>query len=261
MLANLTLRRHHPSPWQRCPSFLQYLHLLRTGKSSVPITSVKEYEGAEEAKKYEDAWKKRLEEDRMIAARKAEMMQEISDIGDVNIHTQVSQGPIPIDLLNRLARYQAIVGRLCKKFRFVKVILAWEESVVSFWVTAGFLCAGLVALIFPWGFILTWTGRLVVHGLFGPHMKIVDLYLRANKKEDSALKELTSSFHLKSHIARRQREEALKIKDMKEMAFGPYSVQVPSFNLCTRIKTLPFFLFCHRAHSPLIFSHICSSSL
>jgi C2 domain len=232
MLANLSLRRHHPSPWERCPSFLQFLHILRTGQSSIPVKSVKEYEGAEAAKAYEAAWKKRLEADRMIAARKAELLQEITDMGDDNIHTQVSSaGPIPLDLLIRLGRYQAILGRLCKKFRFVKIILTWEESVVSFWVTAIFLCAGLVTLILPWGFILTWLGRIFVYGFLGPHMKLVDLYLRANQQENGALKELTSKFHIQSNIARRKREEALKIKDIKELAFGQYSVQVPSFNL------------------------------
>jgi hypothetical protein len=232
MLATLSLRRHHPSPWERCPSFLQFLHILRTGRSSVPVKSVKVHEGAEAAEAYEEAWKKRLEEDRMIAARKAELLKEINDIGDANIHTQISTaGPIPLDLLMRLSRYQAIVGRLCQKFRLVKIILTWEESVVSFWVTASFLCAGLFGLILPWGFILTWTGRIVVYGLFGPHMKLVDLYLRANQQENHALKELTCKFHIQSNIARRRREEALKIKDMKELAFGKYSVQVPSFNL------------------------------
>ena len=233
MLANLSLRRHHPSPWNRCPSFLQYLHILRTGESSIPIKSIKEFEGAEAAKEYEIARKKRLEEDRKIAEKQAALLQEINDIGDDNIHTQVSQaGPIPLDLLLRLARYQAIIGRLCQKFRFAKIILTWEESVVSFWVTAGFLSAGLVALILPWGFILTWIGRIFVYGFLGPHMKIVDLYLRANKKKNAALKEMMKNFDIQSNLARLRREEALKMKDIKQMAFGNYSVQVPSFNLC-----------------------------
>jgi hypothetical protein len=232
MLANLSLRRHHPSPWNRCPSFLQYIHILRTGQSSIPIKSIKEFEGDEAAKEYDDAWMKRLEEDRKLAEKQAELLQEINAIGDDNIHTEVSQGAIPIDLLARLARYQATIGRLCKKFRLAKVILTWEESVVSFWVTAGFLSAGLVALVLPWGFILTWIGRIFVYGFLGPHMKIVDLYLRANQEKNSALKEMMKNFDIQSNLARLRREEALKMKDMKKLAFGSYSVQVPSFNLC-----------------------------
>jgi hypothetical protein len=101
-----------------------------------------------------------------------------------------------------------------------------------FIVTATFLSAGLVALILPWGFILTWIGRVVVWGCFGPHMKLVDLFSRANEKKDGSLNDLIKNFDIQSNRARIRREEALKVKDMKEVAFGKFSVQVPSFNLC-----------------------------
>ena len=133
MLANLTIVRQHPSPWRSRLSFFDYLNILRTGKSSIPIKAIREYEGAEASKAYELAWEKRVEEDKNIAEKKAELLQEINNIGDVNIHTEVSeQAFIPVDLLNRLGRYQGIVGRMCRKFRFVKIILTWEESIVSF---------------------------------------------------------------------------------------------------------------------------------
>lgn len=133
MLANLTIRRQHPSPWQRRLSFLDYISILRTGKASTPIKCIKEYEGADAAKAYELAWTKRVENDRRIAEKKAELLQELNDIGAANIHTEVpDQAFIPVDLLKRLARYQGILGRLCKKFRLVKIILTWEESIVSF---------------------------------------------------------------------------------------------------------------------------------
>ena len=95
-------------------------------------------------------------------------------------------------------------------------------------VTATFLSAGIVALILPWGFILTWSFRLIVWVFFGPHMKLVDLFLRANEEKDDLIK----NFNIQSIRARLSREEALKVKDIKEVAFGRYSVQVPSFNLC-----------------------------
>jgi len=232
MLANLTIRRQHPSPWQSRLSFLDYLNILRTGKSSIPIKCIKKFEGAEAAKAYELAWKERVDKDRKIAEKKAELLQEISDIGDVNIHTQVpNQALIPVDILNRLGRYQGIMSRLCKKFRLMKIILTWEESIVSFFVTATFLSAGLVALILPWGFILTWIGRIVVWGFLGPHMKLVDLFLRANEKKDGRINDLVKNFDIQSNRARLRREKALKVKDMKEVAFGTFSVHVPSFNL------------------------------
>jgi hypothetical protein len=134
MLANLTIRRQHPSPWQSRLSFFAYVNILRTGKSSTSVKCIKEFEGAEAARAYELAWKKRLDKDRKLAEKKAELLQEINNIGDVNIHTEVSQqSVIPLDLLLRLGRYQGIIGRLCKKMRFARIILTWEESVVSFW--------------------------------------------------------------------------------------------------------------------------------
>ena len=89
-----------------------------------------------------------------------------------------------------------------------------------------------MALILPWGFILTWIGRIVVWTFLGPHMKFVDLFLRANEKKDGRLHELIENFDIQSNGARLRREKALKVKDMKEVAFGKFSVQVPSFNLC-----------------------------
>jgi hypothetical protein len=232
MLATLTRRRQHPSPWHSCPSFWHYLTLLRTGESPRPITSITEYEGSEAAQAYDQAWSKRLEEDRKVAEKKAELQLHLDSIGDENISTKADWGAIlPLDLLNRLGRYQGIIGGVCKFFRLIKIIVTWEEGVVSFWITAGFLLAGIVSLLLPWTFLLTWTGRLIVWGLLGPQMKVVDLILHANKKNDATLRELIEKFDVQSKIARIRREEALKLKDMKCLAFGEYSIQVPSFNL------------------------------
>ena len=232
MLANLTLRRQHPSPWHRCPSFSHYLHLLHTGRSRTPITSIQKLEGDEAAKAYESEWKDRLEEDKRVAAKRAALQQEIKTIGDDTISTKLSaESAIPLELLDRLGRYQRILGRFCKKCRLFKIIVTWEESVVSFWITAGFLAAGLIALFLPWGFILTWLGRILVWGLLGPHMMLVDLILTANRKNDSKVRSMMDNFDVQSRMARLRREETLKVKDFKDAAFGTLSIQVPSFNL------------------------------
>ena len=251
MLATLTIRRQHPSPWNSCPSFLDYLFLLKNGVAPRDVrgNTIKEYEGWEAAQAYERQLNRRLEHDRKIALKRAALEEQISTIGDENISTKVStQGAIPLELLNRLARYQGIIGRLCRKFRFIKIIVTWEESVLSFWITAGLLFAGLVTLLLPWAFILTWTGRLVTWGLFGPHMKIVDFTLRAQQaqsdsnagasddNEDKPLKSLVEKFQEQFKLARMRREEAVKLKDIKSLAFGKYSIQVPSFNLGTHVQ-------------------------
>ena len=246
MLALLTIRRQHPSPWNSCPSFWHYLCLLKDGvaPNDARGNTIKEYEGWEAAQAYERRQNQRLEQDRKIALKKAALQQQISTIGDEDMSTKVStQGAIPLELLNRLARYQGIIGRLCSKFRFIKMILTWEESVVSFWITATLLFAGAVTLLLPWAFILTWSGRIITWGLFGPQMKIVDFMLQAQQArnnsqtgastdaEDKPLKSLVSKFQEQFKLARMRREEAVKLKDIKSLAFGKYSIQVPSFSL------------------------------
>ena len=63
-------------------------------------------------------------------------------------------------------------------------------------------------------------------------MILVDLILRAKEKKEGTLIELMRNFDIQSNGARLKREQDLKVKDMKELAYGKYSVQVPSFNLC-----------------------------
>ena len=232
MLALLSLRRHHPSPWYDCPSFLHFLELLRTGSSQTPIKSINAREGWEATRQYEKAWKERIDADRKIAERKSQLQAQITHLEE-DISTKVAVGGLPIskEWMAKLGRWQGIIGNILKKFRMIKIIASWEESVVSFWITAGFLAIGLVSLLLPWTFILTWTGRLLVWGLFGPHMKFVDMTLRQNEKKEEALESLIKNFDVKNKVARLRQEEAAKLKDLKAMAFGKYSIQVPSFNL------------------------------
>lgn len=229
MMANGTQRQQHPSPWYRCPSFWQYAEVLKTGKSSLHIRKVKSKEGFKATEAYETAWNDRVAKDLDEANKRAEMAKQLNDLGNEKIHTKmVADNVIPIELLGRLARWQGIIARYCRYFRFIKIILTWEESIVSFWITACFLVAGLVSLILPWAFLLTWLGRLVVWGCLGPHMMIVDAYLRSNKGDD--LKTL-EKFNQQSLNARARYQEALKLKDMKCLRFGRFITLIPNYNL------------------------------
>ena len=232
MLASLTVRRQHPSPWGRVPSFRQYIDILRTGKSKRSVRGIHVNEGATEAQKYEREWTERLEKDLKLAERKAALAQEVDDLGDENIHTKIGGG-LPLDLVARLTRYQGKLARICRFFRFIKIIVSWEESILSFWLTACFLVAGLVSLVLPWAFILRWVGRIVVWGLLGPHMKIVGIFLRGkySQDDDKVLQRMIESFQEKSRSARLRHQEAVKLKDLKELSFGNFSTLIPAFNL------------------------------
>lgn len=230
MLAAQTHRRQHPSPLNRCHSFRHFIEILKNGQSSRTIDFIEPNQGAGEADSYEKSWKERLENDEKIAAQQAELQQKLLDIGDESIHTKLTGG-IPLDILVRLTRYQGILGRLCLKFRLIKIIVTWEESIMSFWITACCLAGGIVSLFLPWSFIIPWTSRFFVYGLLGPHMKLVDLWLHDQGQDDATLKQAMENFHRESHSARARHQEAVKLRDLKSLAFGQYITLIPSHNL------------------------------
>eukprot|EP00977_Amphora_coffeiformis_P009088 scaffold2069_cov187-Amphora_coffeaeformis.AAC.5 len=232
MMATGTQRQQHPSPWYRCPSFWQYVEVLKTGRSSLRIRRIKSKEGFKATEAYETDWNNRMAKDLDEANRRAEMMKQLNDLGNEKIQTKmVAENMIPIELLGKLARWQGIIGRYCGYFRFIKIILTWEESIVSFWITACFLVAGLVSLILPWAFLLTWISRLVVWCCLGPHMMIVDAYLNSGKGDDKVLEKAMENFNQQGFNARSRYQEALKLKDMKCLRFGQYITLVPNYNL------------------------------
>lgn len=171
-----------------------------------------------------------MEKDQHIAATKASYKQAINTMGDDAIQTKLQVG-LPLDLLKTLGRYQGYIGDFLQYARFLKIILCWEESIVSFWITAVLLAVGLASLLLPWSFILTWSGRLFIWGLFGPHMKIVDLLLRSNSEDDSTIIKAMEKFNQDVVVARAKHQDAVKLKDVKCLAFGDYITLVPSFNL------------------------------
>ncbi|GKY99261.1 hypothetical protein MPSEU_000881300 [Mayamaea pseudoterrestris] len=231
MLATNTVRRQHPSPWHRCPSFWQYAKALHHGRSSLLVQSIQPDEGRAVAASYEAAWSQRMEVDRKFAATRAQLIQEVSDFGNDIIHTKQSD-LIPLDLLEKLSYYQALLGQYCKYFRFVKIIATWEESIISFWITAIFLVAGIVSLVVPWAFILRWIGRTCVWCFLGPHMVIVDALLHSgNNDDDEVLAKLIDSYRKESRLVRQRRQVAVKLKDIKQTLFGNYSTLIPSYNL------------------------------
>jgi hypothetical protein len=259
MLASMSRQRHHPSPWMRPQSFNHYMRILWTGKSSLPVKRIAAEEGLEQTRAYDKAWEDRLAKDQKKRDEEYARIEALNDIGNDKIHTKTDGMLIPLDLLVRMARYQNIIGSkyrkkskiqyasvndwglirislcetgICRKFRFFKMIMTWEESIVSFWITAGFLGAGLVSLLLPWAFILTWVGRLTVWGLFGPHMKFVDLFLQAQTEKYGDMDKALVKFKEQSFLARLRREEAVKLKAIKEIRFGLFSTEVPAFNLC-----------------------------
>mmetsp|Transcript_39822 Transcript_39822/g.77784 ORF Transcript_39822/g.77784 Transcript_39822/m.77784 type:complete len:236 (+) Transcript_39822:1342-2049(+) len=163
-------------------------------------------------------------------------MQRLQELRDENLLTQLgTNNLIPLEVFVRLGKYQAWLGEILKKIRMAKIIILWEDTNLSFWTTVFSLVVGIFSLFLPWAFILTFTGRAVIWGAFGPHMKVVDYMLTRSKIKNEEVKiqdnKSTIVFDRYEKLARIRREETVKLKAARCIRFGKYMIKVPSFNL------------------------------
>lgn len=229
LLATMSHRRATPSPWRTCNSFLHYAEIILTGKASDTRERIRPSEMWDKTQAFEKDYFDWREKYQNEINQKAAMDEKLMNIGNENISTQVAGQMVPLELLEKLGRYQGTAGRLCRKLRTVKSILIWEESLTSFWITAICLAGGFVGLLLPWKFILYHGGRTIVWGGMGPHMRLVDAYLRSSSDDDEV--KTSEEFRKQSRLARIRREEAVKLKDMKCLAYGEFVTLIPGFNL------------------------------
>ena len=125
-LACMGERINHPSPWEKCNTFLHFLTILLFGQSSssslssssssFPSSStfkIASNENKEQISMYENAMQNRVEKDYEAAIKRAEIENKINnEIGNENIQTVIN-GMFEIEMLNRFGRWQRIVGRKC----------------------------------------------------------------------------------------------------------------------------------------------------
>ena len=50
----------------------------------------------------------------------------------------------------------------CEIMRKMKLILVWQENLLSFWVTLGCLVTGVTLLVLPTMFLIQWACRLLI---------------------------------------------------------------------------------------------------
>lgn len=207
---------------------------------------IQPFENFEKAKAEAKEWVDRIEDSARraeLAAEEAqaaeeERMRELAEIGEVenDISTKVNQGSInPI----RAALYpiQLMLGILVKGIRVVKHILTWQEAYLSFWITTGSLVLAIVSLFIPWLWCLKWGSRVFAWTLFGPWMKLADIYyfslLEPETEEQRQRRMQAERLATKlTHIdavteARIQRENISKLKAMKKYMFGKFALRIP----------------------------------
>jgi hypothetical protein len=246
LIAVMGFRRSNPNVWIPCYSYAEILKKLVLGDALVPPHSIKPYENIEEVNEATENWVRRIEDAEKKAARDAtaakleeqERLREMEEIGaEVDIATKVNGG-ISIDPV-RAALYpiQLMLGMVCRTVRLVKNIFIWQEAYISFWITTGSLVLAIACVFVPWFWLIKWTSRFIVWTLFGPWMKLVDIYYVSlvNPETDEERERRERAEKLKRKLAsseaiskaRQVRENATKMKVLKKYMFGKFSMRIP----------------------------------
>ena len=115
MMASMTYRLKHPSPWQTTTSFFDYLSILLNGKSLGKRTVIKSMENHEQAAKHEANWDHRIKTDMDAAWKAWELQLEMDQIGNEDLNTtenKASADPIALALASLKPRLFPIQKRL-----------------------------------------------------------------------------------------------------------------------------------------------------
>jgi len=267
-----------PNVWCKTKSFSQILRMLvlntpLTKPERIPphcreeeaVSYMKEME--ERIERAEAAAAKRQEEQLRLLAQHEKEMAEL-DAGDVVDPDATNNGGAAGLGLNPLKKIlypvQQICAQVCTAVRFVRNVYLWDEPYLAFFVTLGSLVLGCICLVTPWSFLIRWTSRLFAWGIFGPHMKLVDVFYYSKlqqqqqkpsktteEDDDDVQNNYKEKFAERLNIQRQQAqqtkqvafeqtEQAKKMRSMKELLFGKFIMRIPAFHT-ERYREFPMF--------------------
>jgi hypothetical protein len=249
LLAVMGFRNNIPDPWMKCKSFRQFLEILIVGDSVASPDRIDAYQNAEESAKWQEEAQQRIiatEEAARVkyeeqTRQQEEEMRELEEAGggDTDITTKTGSGMMSsIDVFKPfLYPIQQYLGLAVGYVRVTRNIVVWEECYITFWITLGSFILSVAFIFVPWAFIMKWSARLIVWTLFGPWMKLVDIFYYS--KITPLSEEEQAAAKWKSEILRREkrqaavtearmkRENAMKLKAMKKIMFGKFVTKVP----------------------------------
>jgi hypothetical protein len=247
LLATMEYRRQLPDVWSRCKSYQELFRTLVIGQSGSPPDHIAPLENYAEAKHFTDQWRKRITEAEEKAARayqesvrlQEEYANEMEELGEMDTDMSTKQGGVSIDPFKPLLLpVQQNLALICRYVRNLKFIIFWEECYIAFWVVTGCLVLGTIFLFVPWLFLMQWSARVGVWTVFGPWMKLVDVFyvskieppteedMEQRKAKERERRRLASAAVIAE--ARVKRENTVKLKAMKSYMFGKYVTRVPT---------------------------------
>jgi hypothetical protein len=251
LMTSMGWRNNHPNPWRRCLTFMELLNILFYGKAATPRPeTIAAGENAEETAQFDNTWKELIESAEKKSAARAlevaneqEMLEkELEEIGGANAEISSNLGPkISLDPRHVLGKkylfpVQQTLLLVCEWVRFFRNVFLWEESYYSFWLTLVSFILSFVFIFVPWVFLIRWTTRIIAWTLFGPWMKLIDVYIAKadqRSKDDELKAEEADRLGRKKLMektiqeARIRNELAFKLRAFKQYFFGKFLTKVP----------------------------------
>jgi len=248
LLAVIGWKSNTKNVWAQCKTYREMAEAVALGNSTTPPHNFGPFHQYDAAKTEMEAWFKRIKasekaaEEAALEAQLAEQerLKELEEIGDENTDISTSTGGAlaAIDPIRAaLFPVQQILGAVLLKLRFVKNIVTWEECYFSFWIVSACVVLSVACLFVPWFFLIRWTSRIVVWVVFGPWMKLADVYYvskikpetaaekKARKAKEKQMRKLATSEA--AARAREKREDAAKLKQMKKYMYGKFATKIP----------------------------------
>jgi hypothetical protein len=245
LLATVEMRSNDPNPWKRSKPFSHLLSSLFFGKYLVGPQTIAAHENVNEIQASETKWGNRLREAEEKANQRSleyykqqeEYYKELEELGDAGDDISTKIGGFSIDPTKQyLLPIQEWLGIICDILRITKNIVIWEECYISFWIAIGSFILAVAFYFVPWAFLIGWTLRIFVWFVFGPHMKLVDVFYFSKLESETEDQKKARESQQKSerdkwwasqkrerHIAR---EKATKLKDFKQYLFGEFVSKV-----------------------------------
>merc|ERR1712071_57705 len=131
---------------------------------------------------------------------------------------------------------QNILTLIIRPLRALAKIIKWENDRIAFILTTACLLVGFRFIFVPWGFITKWTVRIIVWTVFGPWMKLVDIFV-LNKPKDP--QDIPKGLFMALLRAKRIKEKATKLKAFKQYLFGKNVYSTPGSNFFERFSDHP----------------------
>ena len=235
--------------------------MIILGKANSTPANIKPYENVEAAASFHKTWEKRIVDAEKLVERRRqqavadqeEWEREIEEIGEAgtDISTKVGGGGIgasidPLKLI--LFPIQQYLSIACNILRFVKNVVIWEEYYIAALICIASVVSAIAFAFVPWFFLIQWTSRIVVWLLFGPWMKLVDVFyisklkpltkaeLNAQEAQTrQERKDRTADAALRAKITR---EDTTKLKAMRKHMFGKFIFKVPILKV-DRFRDIP----------------------